>query len=67
VLAYVAPITAPALVICGEHGYLPRRAHMAERYARVPHLEVKTMPGGHHLHLEDPAAMAEVLRAFFGH
>lgn len=65
VLAFIAPIQAPALVICGASGYLPRRAHMAERYARVPHLEVKTLPGGHHLHMENPMAIADVLRGFF--
>jgi pimeloyl-ACP methyl ester carboxylesterase len=66
VLAYLVRIEAPCLVICAEHGYLRRRANMAQRYARVPALELKTMPGGHHLHLENPRAVAEVLGEFLG-
>lgn len=66
VLAYLARIKAPCLVICGEAGYLRRRAHMAERYARVRKLEVQMMPGGHHLHLENPEPVAQVLSGFFG-
>ena len=40
--------------------YLPR-AMMDARAARVPHIAVTRMQGGHHLHLEHPGGLAEWL------
>jgi len=64
ILAYMAQIQAPALLLCGDNGYLVKRAYMQERYARVAHLTVKILPGGHHPHLEDPAGCARLLGPF---
>ncbi len=65
VLAFLAHIEAPTLLICGESGYLVKREFMAERYKRVPQLELKMLPGGHHLHMETPESTAHVLAQFF--
>lgn len=64
ILAYMARIQAQALLLCGEAGYLVRRAYMQNRYARVAHLTVKIIPGGHHPHLEDPENCARWLEQF---
>ena len=64
ILAYMARIQAPARLLCGEAGYLVRRAYMQDRYARVAHLTVKIVPGGHHPHLEDPESCARWLEPF---
>jgi pimeloyl-ACP methyl ester carboxylesterase len=65
VLAFIDRIKAPTLLIVGESGYLSKREFMAERYARLRQLEITVLPGGHHLHLEDPAPTARVLAQFF--
>ena len=64
ILAYMAQIQAPALLLCGDDGYLVKRAYMQERYARVADLTVKILPGGHHPHLEDPVGCARLLEPF---
>jgi pimeloyl-ACP methyl ester carboxylesterase len=65
ILAYMARIEAPALLICGADGYLVKRGYMRERYARIARLTVKILPGGHHPHLEDPEPCARLLASFF--
>ncbi len=65
ILAYMARIEAPALLICGADGYLVKRDYMRERYARIARLTVKILPGGHHPHLEDPEPCARLLEPFF--
>lgn len=57
-------IRAPTLLIRAESGYLARRDYMARRYEQVPELEVKVLPGGHHLHLEDPEPVARIMTGF---
>jgi len=66
VLAYLALIRAPALLIRGESGYLARREYMAKRYTCVPQLEVDELTGSHHLHLEHPVPVSQPLTRFFG-
>ena len=65
VLAYMERIKIPALLLCGESGYLVQRAYMQERYARIADLRVELVCGGHHPHLEDPESCARWLRDFF--
>ena len=64
ILAYMEQIRAPALLLCGDAGYLVKRAYMQERYARVADLRVVIVPGGHHPHLEEPESCARWLRSF---
>ncbi len=66
VLAFLTRITAPTVLIGGESGLLVSRPLMRQRYAQVSRLEVKFLPGGHHLHLEDPEPVARILNDFFG-
>lgn len=64
VLAFLGYIRAPTLLILAESGYLVKRDYMTRRYEQVPRLEVKTLLGGHHLHLEDPEPVARILTGF---
>ena len=64
--ALLAGIAAPAWLLLAEpeSPYLPH-ALLRTRAARVPHLVIDTLAGGHHLHGEQPAQVAARLRAFF--
>lgn len=65
VLAFLAAIRAPTLLVAAEDGLLPMEHPGLERRlevlagARVHHL-----PGNHHLHLEDPGPVAALLGPF---
>ena len=67
VLAMLDGIRASTLLILAEPAtsYLPR-SMMDARAAAVADIRVVRMPGHHHLHLEDAAAIAGVIRAFPG-
>ncbi len=64
VLAFLSRIQAPTLLINGEAGYLADRPVMAQRYDRVADLRLSWLPGGHHLHLENPESVARLLNQF---
>lgn len=64
VLAYLRRISAPTLLVVASQGLLPSRPGMAERRFSVPHLTVRTVAGGHHLHLDAPADVAAVIYPF---
>lgn len=65
VMAMLAGIRAPTLLVLAEPAtsYLPT-AMMDARAAQVADIRVKRLPGHHHLHMEDAAAVADVIRAF---
>jgi pimeloyl-ACP methyl ester carboxylesterase len=64
VRAFLRLITAPALFVIAEQGYAFPEPATAERIACVPGVRVVRLPGGHHVHLEDAAAVATVIRSF---
>src|SRR5690349_21557729 len=65
VLAMLAGIRAPTLLILAEPAtpYLPE-AMMSERAAQVVGIDVVRIAGHHHLHLESPRALFEVIERF---
>lgn len=64
VQAFLRRIRCPALLVAAERGY-PFDTEMVEaRLAAVPSLKVARVPGGHHVHLDDPAAVAAVVAPF---
>jgi pimeloyl-ACP methyl ester carboxylesterase len=65
VLALLRGLSAPTLLILAEPEapYLPRET-MQRRIEQVADIRVVRLPGSHHLHLEDPHAVALVIRDF---
>jgi pimeloyl-ACP methyl ester carboxylesterase len=66
VLALVRGIECPTLVIHADPAqpYLPDDLRRA-RAAALPHGTLLVMPGGHHLHMEQPQAVAAAIGDFF--
>lgn len=64
VRALLTAIRAPTLLVRARDGFLRKRLSQAGRLSTVPVLDVVELPGGHHLHLEDPEPVAEVLRGW---
>ena len=65
VMEFIERIEAPVLMIEGEQGFVPHWPHFKARYEKTPRLELVSMPGGHHLHMDDPERVAQVIRAFW--
>ncbi len=68
IVACIQAIAAPTLLIMAESGMLPLASASADYAARISHfkqLTQVTLPGGHHLHLdESPRQVAEVVSTF---
>ncbi|MBD3897131.1 alpha/beta fold hydrolase [Halomonas sp. ML-15] len=67
VLANLAAIQAPVMLVEGETGVLPKREGIERARAAVAQLHRRVLPGGHHLHL-DPrtvSAVAEEIIAWY--
>ena len=63
-LAYLERITAPTLYVDAEQSIIPRNAVVQKRKEAVARLMSYTLPGGHHLHMDDPEPVASVIRRF---
>ena len=63
VLACLRAITAPTLLITPDRSALVEEYYPA-RIAAVPDLRQVTLPGGHHLHMENAAPVAAMIRNF---
>jgi pimeloyl-ACP methyl ester carboxylesterase len=65
ILAMLGGIRAPTLLVLAQPAtsYLPD-SRMAPRIAEVADIEVVRVPGNHHLHLEQPDAVFEVVERF---
>lgn len=63
VLAFARNIDAPTLLVRAERTALTEQFY-PRRIASVPDLEQVTLAGGHHLHMENPDAVADVIRGF---
>jgi len=66
VLAMLAGIRAPTLLMLADPttSYLPD-AMMASRAAQVPDIEVVRLAGSHHLHLEEPRSVFEIIDEYW--
>jgi pimeloyl-ACP methyl ester carboxylesterase len=63
VLAYLQAITAPTLLITADRSALVEEYYPG-RIAAVPDLRQVTLPGSHHLHMENAAPVAALVRQF---
>ncbi|WP_249977105.1 alpha/beta fold hydrolase [Vreelandella olivaria] len=66
VLALLAEVKAPVLLIEGERGILGERDWASRARQAVPHLQRHVLEGGHHLHLE-PQAVERVTDVIVEH
>lgn len=64
VAAYLRAITARTLLVRADPGMPADEAYFSGRAALVPDLTRALLPGGHHVHLDDPAAVAAVVEPF---
>ncbi|MEH6471804.1 MAG: alpha/beta hydrolase [Halopseudomonas sp.] len=64
VFAHLGAIQAPSLLINADQGNITSRPGIEQRYAAMADLRIKTLPGGHHLHMESPAPVAQQIQAF---
>jgi pimeloyl-ACP methyl ester carboxylesterase len=61
----LAAIECPTLAVFAEPAqpYLPE-AERRRRVALLPHGRMVALPGGHHLHMQQPQAVAQVIAPF---
>lgn len=63
--ACLKQINVPVLLIEGDCGLLKNRESMQARKQDFSQLKTSTLPGGHHVHLEQPKDCGEQIQAFF--
>ncbi|MGD9009711.1 MAG: alpha/beta hydrolase [Desulfobacteraceae bacterium] len=63
-LAFLHGISAPVLLITAEEGTLRKRIYFRSRCDAIKDLRMVTLPGHHHLHLDDPAPVAAAVSRF---
>ena len=61
----IRQISAPVFLIEGDTGLLADNEMLQSRKSWFTHLSTDSIPGGHHVHLEEPQACAEKIQAFF--
>jgi pimeloyl-ACP methyl ester carboxylesterase len=64
-LAFLGRIDLPVLIIWAEQGWPFDMPLMNHRVSLLRQHQVVKLPGGHHLHLDDPAPCAAVIDQFF--
>ncbi len=64
VLAYLGAIQAPVLLILAENGIFTDKSYLKRRCDKIRKLKQVTLPGSHHLHLDDPVPISKSIRHF---
>mgnify|MGYP002713031372 CR=1 FL=1 len=62
---FLTAIKAPTLFIRDAERSVPAQYNWDQRETLIADLQVVKLPGGHHLHMENPALVAEAIRTFF--
>lgn len=65
-LATAKRMTMPVVVVRATNGYVPDGSTTDARVAAMKHGRVRTVDGGHHLHVEHPRDLAAAVRSAFG-
>jgi pimeloyl-ACP methyl ester carboxylesterase len=52
-------VTAPVTLVAGQHDVITSRKDMVEAASRIPHAELRTLPGSHFLPIEYPVELAD--------
>lgn len=66
ILAFLSAISCPTLLLTAEQGLAFNPEVMAERAAAVADLRRAHVPGGHHVHMDDPSVVAPPVRELLG-
>jgi len=64
-LSYLEHLEASCLLFRAESGYLINRIDLEKRYAMIKDLRILDIPGGHHVHMEQPEVVASYLEQFW--
>ncbi len=64
VTALLESLSLSTLVVLAEDGYLASRTETSSRLAKIPRLVQVTVPGNHHMHMDDPLPTANALCDF---
>lgn len=64
--ALLQKIQAPVCVVLADCGIFPNLDLMAPSFKQVADCKVHVVPGGHHVHLDEPGVVAPILNDFFG-
>lgn len=64
VIAFCKEIKIPTLLILGTDSIYPIAEKFKARQEAIPHLEAVMLPGGHHLHMDNPEPVAKAIRDF---
>lgn len=62
--AFLCAIEVPVLLIIAQQGVLINRPSVMQRIDYFKNMQVQQLPGGHHLHMDDPQPVAELIEAF---
>ncbi len=62
--AFLRAITCPTLLLRAVPGITMPQDYFERRLACIANLRVEERPGGHHLHLDEPAMVAELVSTF---
>ena len=62
---FIPRITAPVLMIEGNQGFTAHWHYLPERYRLTQDIRVAKLDGGHHLHMDHPAAVAAAIKQFW--
>ena len=63
--SFIESVTCPWLTILGAEGFEKLRVNLEKRKYLAPDMKAVTCPGGHHLHMDNPAPVAEKIIGFF--
>lgn len=61
----LSSVSRPTLVLLAEPGLFRSTSLVRERLKQIPHAKHATVRGGHHVHLEDPKAVGQILREYW--
>jgi len=65
VLAFMGQISCPTLLVNAKGGLPYHRDNYQKRVDEVKNIEIVTLEGEHHLHLDDPAPTGSAVKTFF--